>query len=204
MKPVVDAAKDLDKKMTEVEEALYQTKNRSPQDPLNFPIRLNDKLNGVAGSASLGDSRPTAQALQVRNELTAAIDAQLAKLRGIWDTDLAAFNELAREKGVGGGHRPPGSAKIDVTGRADPTFSRQRQNNPEMDVITKTFPTYSLSGWDLSELLPEPSEEVFAARLADLEAAVAAFEARRADLDPRMDPRHVPRHPAPVRADLTT
>ena len=45
-----------------------------------------------------------------------------------------------------------------------------------MDVITKTFPTYTPGGWDLSELLPEPSEAVFAARLAALEAAVAAFE----------------------------
>jgi oligoendopeptidase F len=63
----------------------------------------------------------------------------------------------------------------------------------EMDVITRpvparSFPTYTLSGWDLSELLPEPSEEVFASRLAALEAAVTAFELRRADLDPRMEP----------------
>ncbi len=111
MKPVVDAAKNLDKKMTEVEEALYQTKNRAPQDPLNYPVRLNDKLNGVASSASLGDARPTAQALQVRNELTAAIDVQLAKLRGVWDTDLAAFNQLAREKGVAAVIVPPAQLK---------------------------------------------------------------------------------------------
>jgi photosystem II stability/assembly factor-like uncharacterized protein len=111
MKPVVDAAKNLDKKMTEVEEALYQTKNRAPQDPLNYPVRLNDKLNGVAGSVSLGDARPTAQALQVRNDVTAAIDVQLAKLRGVWDTDLAAFNQLAREKGVAAVIVPPAQLK---------------------------------------------------------------------------------------------
>jgi oligoendopeptidase F len=58
-----------------------------------------------------------------------------------------------------------------------------------MDVITRSFPTYSLSGWDLSELLSEPSEEIFASRLADFEASLAAFEARRADLHPGMDPR---------------
>jgi photosystem II stability/assembly factor-like uncharacterized protein len=111
MKPVVDAAKNLDKKMTEVEEALYQTRNRAPQDPLNYPVRLNDKLNGVAGSVALGDARPTAQALQVRNDLTAAIDVQLAKLRGVWDTDLAAFNQLAREKGVAAVIVPPAQLK---------------------------------------------------------------------------------------------
>jgi photosystem II stability/assembly factor-like uncharacterized protein len=111
MKPVVDAAKDLDKKMTEVEEALYQTKNHASEDPLNFPIRLDDKLNGVAFSAALGDYRPTAQAVQVKAELTAAIDAQLAKLRGIWDTDLARFNQLAREKGMAAVIVPPAKLK---------------------------------------------------------------------------------------------
>ncbi|MFL6236741.1 MAG: glycosyl hydrolase [Thermoanaerobaculia bacterium] len=111
MKPVVDAAKDLDKKMTEVEEALYQTRLHASEDPLNFPIRLDDKLNGVASSAALGDYRPTAQAVQVKTELTAAIDAQLAKLRGIWDADLARFNQLARDKGVAAVVVPPAQLK---------------------------------------------------------------------------------------------
>jgi oligoendopeptidase F len=57
-----------------------------------------------------------------------------------------------------------------------------------MDVITRSFPAYTLSGWDLSELLPEPSEEVFAVRLAELDTALAAFERRREDLNPGMDP----------------
>ena len=58
-----------------------------------------------------------------------------------------------------------------------------------MTVITKSIPAYSLGSWDLSELLSAPSEAVFAARLADLESAAAAFEARRTSLDPQMDPR---------------
>jgi photosystem II stability/assembly factor-like uncharacterized protein len=111
LKPVADAAKDLDKKMTEIEEALYQTKNQASEDPLNYPIRLNDKLNGVASSASLGDYRPTAQALQVKSELTTAIDAQLAKLRALWDADLARFNQLARDKGVAAVVVPPAQLK---------------------------------------------------------------------------------------------
>ena len=87
--------------MTKVEEALYQTKNRSSQDPLNFPIRLNDKLNALARSAGgFGDYRPTNQAVQVKEELTRAIDAELAKLSGIFATDLPAFNELAKAEGV--------------------------------------------------------------------------------------------------------
>jgi len=57
-----------------------------------------------------------------------------------------------------------------------------------MDVITKTFPAYTLGSWDLSELLPDPNEEAVAARLAEIETATAAFEQRRADLTPGMDP----------------
>jgi photosystem II stability/assembly factor-like uncharacterized protein len=99
-KTVVAAANDLDKKMTAVEEALYQTKNRSSQDPLNFPIRLNDKLAGVGDSAATGSFAPTAQHIAVRDELVAQIDAELAKLKAIWDTDLPAFNKLVRDQNV--------------------------------------------------------------------------------------------------------
>ncbi|HEV7506137.1 MAG TPA: glycosyl hydrolase [Thermoanaerobaculia bacterium] len=110
-KPVVAAAKEIDKKMTEVEEALYQTKNRSNEDPLNFPIKLDDKLNAVASSASLGDYRPTAQAVAVKNQVTAAIDAKLASLRAIWEGDLARFNSLAKEKSVPAVILPPPRVK---------------------------------------------------------------------------------------------
>lgn len=110
-KPVLEAAKALDKKMTAVEEALYQTKNRSSQDPLNFPIRLTDKLSGLAGSAGLGDYRPTAQALEVQGDLFAAIDAELGKLQEVWEKDLPALNDLAKEKGISPIVLPPARLK---------------------------------------------------------------------------------------------
>ncbi len=99
-KPLIAAAKELDRKMTAVEETLYQTKNRSPQDPLNFPIRLNDKLAAVAGSAAIGDHAPTAQQRAVQAQLVGKIDAELAKLQAIWSTDLPALNRLIEQSGV--------------------------------------------------------------------------------------------------------
>ena len=95
-----EAGKALIKKITGIEEALYQTKNQSRQDPLNFPIRLNNKLAAVAGIASSGDYRPTDQAISVKNTLTAQIDAQLAKLQEVMDTDLPAFNQMVRDAAV--------------------------------------------------------------------------------------------------------
>ena len=109
---VLAAAKALDEKMTRIEEALYQTRNRSPQDPLNFPIRLNDKLNSLAGSVAwFGDARPTDQALQVKEELTRAIDAELAALAQLFASDLPALNELARTEGVAAVILPPSRLK---------------------------------------------------------------------------------------------
>ncbi len=99
-KAIVDAAKDLDKKMTTIEEALYQTKNRSSQDPLNFPIRLNDKLAAVASSAASGDFAPTAQQKAVYTELVTKIDAQLSALRALWEKDLPALNALVKSSDV--------------------------------------------------------------------------------------------------------
>jgi len=96
-KPIVEAAKELDKKMTAIEEALYQTRNRSAQDPLNFPIRLNDKLASVADSAATGDFAPTAQHRAVANSLIEQIDAQLVQLRALWERDLPALNTLVRQ-----------------------------------------------------------------------------------------------------------
>ena len=88
------------KKLTAVEEALYQTKNRSSQDPLNYPIRLNNKLAALAGSVGSADAAPTEQAYAVYDELKAQIDAELQTLERVLAEDVPAFNRLVREKEI--------------------------------------------------------------------------------------------------------
>ena len=92
---VVEAGTALSKRLFEVENELYQTKNKSSQDPLNYPVRLNNKLAAVADSAEIGGWAPTAQQVAVRDEVAKQIDEQLAKLKALWATDLPAFNKLA-------------------------------------------------------------------------------------------------------------
>lgn len=94
------SAKALETRLSTIEETLYQTKMESPQDPLNFPIRLNDKLAGVMSLAAIGDHPPTESAIAVRDELVAAIDAALAQLQAVFSNDLAAFNTQAAEAGL--------------------------------------------------------------------------------------------------------
>ena len=96
-KEILDAAKALDQKMTAIEEALYQTKNKSSQDPLNYPIRLNDKLASVLSSAGTGDFAPTAQQRAVYAQLVEKIDAELAKLKEVWEKDVPALNAMVKD-----------------------------------------------------------------------------------------------------------
>ncbi|MBP6823675.1 MAG: glycosyl hydrolase, partial [Acidobacteria bacterium] len=99
-KAIVDAAKDLSAKLTAIEEQLYQTKNQSSQDPLNYPIRLNNKLAALAGSVAGPDAAPTDQAYQVFDDLNARTNAQLEKLKQAMATDVPAFNKLVRDQNV--------------------------------------------------------------------------------------------------------
>ncbi len=95
-----DAADSILDRMKEVEETLYQTKNRSGQDPLNYPIRLNNKLAAVGGVAGSGDYRPADQQVAVRDMLVEQIDAELAKLSVVMGDELAAFNEAVRTANI--------------------------------------------------------------------------------------------------------
>jgi photosystem II stability/assembly factor-like uncharacterized protein len=97
-KDVKSFADSIQKKMTAVEETLYQTKAKSFQDVLNYPIRLNDKLAGVFRTANSGYFAPSKQSREVYAELKQQADAALAKLKEIKEKDIAAFNKMVREK----------------------------------------------------------------------------------------------------------
>lgn len=99
MKDLVDKAKEIDKKMTAVEEALYQTKNRSGQDPLNFPIRLTNKLAHLNALAD-GEFPPTQQMYTVKEELAKAIDEQLSLFQIIKAQELPLFNQMVKQKAI--------------------------------------------------------------------------------------------------------
>jgi photosystem II stability/assembly factor-like uncharacterized protein len=99
-KTVADAGKALDKKMTAVEEELIQTKAKSGQDVLNFPVRLNNHLVALGGVVGSADSAPTKQSYEVFAMLSQAVDEQLAKWKALVSTDVAAYNNLVKQQEV--------------------------------------------------------------------------------------------------------
>jgi photosystem II stability/assembly factor-like uncharacterized protein len=86
--------------ITPIEEALYQTKNESRQDPLNYPIRLNNKLTSLMGTVDVGDARPTTSAMMVKNELSNAIEAELGQLEVVWNENVPALNSRIQSMGI--------------------------------------------------------------------------------------------------------
>lgn len=86
-------------KLTDVEGAIYQYRNRSGQDPLNFPIRLNNKLAALQGVVEAGDYKPTDQSYAVFKELSGQLETQLGRLNAAIATDVASFNrQIAKKK----------------------------------------------------------------------------------------------------------
>jgi hypothetical protein len=85
--------------LTAVEEEAYQVRNRSGQDPLNYPIKLNNKIAALAGVIESADNKPTNQSVEVFNELSAQLDAELAKMKETLAKQLPLLNAaLKREK----------------------------------------------------------------------------------------------------------
>ena len=91
-------ADSITKRMTSIEEALYQTKAKSEEDVLNYHIRLNDQIGGLYNYAASGNYPPTRQVKEAYSFLSAKADVELNKLKTIMDVDVPKFNALIREK----------------------------------------------------------------------------------------------------------
>ncbi|MDF1505106.1 glycosyl hydrolase [Roseisolibacter sp. H3M3-2] len=82
-----------------IEEKVYQVRNQSGQDPLNFPIRVNNRLANLLAMAERGDGRPTNNMPEIFGILTTELKGYTDALSVVWRDDLAAVNrELARAK----------------------------------------------------------------------------------------------------------
>ena len=85
------------KNITVIEEALYQTKSKSGQDVLNFPIRLNDKLAGLYNVGASGENAPSKQLKETFADLSAQSDIQLNKFKKIMKEDVPDLNKRILE-----------------------------------------------------------------------------------------------------------
>jgi hypothetical protein len=99
-KELLAAAEALEGKVTPVEEAIAQTKSKASEDPLNYPVRVNNKLLLLQQSVESADAAPTEQSYAVFDELSRQLDAALAQWRQILNTDVPALNALIQKSNL--------------------------------------------------------------------------------------------------------
>lgn len=96
--PSLDAAGErLSTKLSAVEEDIYQVRNRSNQDPLNFPIKLNNQIAALMRVVETGDAKPTDQSYEVFKELNARLDEIRKTYEEILKTDTNGFGKVEKK-----------------------------------------------------------------------------------------------------------
>ena len=91
---ITSAGAALRDRLSTIEEELYQVRNRANEDPLNFPIKLNNIIAALARSIETGDNPPTDQDYEVFHVLTQRLNAVQTKYNQVIQKDLANFNQM--------------------------------------------------------------------------------------------------------------
>ena len=94
------AATAFEQALSQVEDSLYQTQAHASEDPLNFPIRLNNKIGALMGVVGSADGRPTQQSYAVFNELSQQLDRELAVLKRTLDAGLPRVNTMLKSSNL--------------------------------------------------------------------------------------------------------
>jgi len=80
-------------RLSSVEKELYQVRNESGQDPLNFPIKINNRLAHLRQSIETGDNPPTDPHYHWFNLLSEKLEVHLSELDNLIDDKLSDINE---------------------------------------------------------------------------------------------------------------
>ena len=95
-----EAGDRLTENASAVEADIYQVRNQSGQDPLNFPIKVNNRLANLMSMAERGDGPPGNQMPEIFNILSEELRGYEVRLQEVWATDLAAVNRELQRLGL--------------------------------------------------------------------------------------------------------
>jgi hypothetical protein len=97
---LADVGERLKMNVSEVEANIYQVRNRSNQDPLNFPIKVNNRIANLLSMLERGDGAPNDGMREVFDIMVDELAGYTVRLQEIWETDLAAVNAELRRLGL--------------------------------------------------------------------------------------------------------
>ncbi len=98
--PVRDAAADLDKKMTEIEGQLVQSKATASEDMLNYPVELDSRLGYLQNAVDSADAAPTQSEIALEAEMEKSVGDVVGQWKDLKEKDLAALNDLITKDNI--------------------------------------------------------------------------------------------------------
>jgi seryl-tRNA synthetase len=100
MEKIAEEGGRIIQKLQDIEDVLIQSKSKSGQDPLNYPIMLDNKIAALASVVGMADARPTGQSYQVFRELSSQADTQIGQLNLLLKRDIPDFNAMVRNADI--------------------------------------------------------------------------------------------------------
>ncbi len=90
-------ANELEKELSKIEGQIHQVKNQSQQDPINYGIKVNNRLAFLMADQQLGDFPPTDQAKGVYDALSEELQGYLDQLKPLLKDGVDRLNKTASE-----------------------------------------------------------------------------------------------------------
>ncbi|MBN09255.1 MAG: glycosyl hydrolase [Flavobacteriaceae bacterium] len=87
-------------KLSIIENNIHMTKNQSRQDPLNYGIRINNRLAFLMADSQRGDFPPTDQAKEFFIEVKKELDKEITDLYKLTDSYISEINNLLTENQI--------------------------------------------------------------------------------------------------------
>jgi hypothetical protein len=91
---VMEASASLRDELSTIEESVYQIRNRANEDPLNFPIKINNQIAALARIVETGDNEPTDQDYEIFKLLTQRLAVIQTKYDHAVKVDVPKFNDV--------------------------------------------------------------------------------------------------------------
>ena len=100
-KEINNLIKQFEEKLSHIENNIHMTKNQSRQDPLNYGIRINNRIAFLLADSQRGDYPPTNQAKAFFKEITAELDREMEALEKLLNASISKLNEIVSDNQIG-------------------------------------------------------------------------------------------------------
>ena len=86
--------------LSKVENNIHMTKNQSRQDPLNYGIRINNRLAFLLADSQRGDYKPTDQSLEFFDSVVKELDKEEESYKRILNTYTMQINNMISDNDI--------------------------------------------------------------------------------------------------------